>query len=310
MPAAASLCAWAALAGWFGRWQFERSLRYDSTAAQATRTPAAASRVPLTERFFRMPSTFLPDPVAGIVEKELRSLARTPRFRTVFIMGFTFGLAVWFPVIAARGAGGVRQGSSWFLTVVCLYALMLLGQVSYWNCLGFDRGAAALYFAAPLSMGQVLAAKNIAALVYIYLEVVLVIAVTSALRLSAGWGPAIETLVVMGICALYMLALGNLSSVHYPRGLSGERVSQGGGRGFQGFLFLVYPFALLPVGLAYLARYAFESEIIFALVLAIAAIVGGVFYWIALESAVNAAGTKREQIVQELSRSDGPVVAE
>ena len=49
----------------------------------------------------------------------------------------------------------------------------------------------------------------------------------------------------MGICALYMLALGNLGSVRYPRGLSGERVAHGG-RGFQGFLFLIYPVALAP----------------------------------------------------------------
>src|SRR5262249_34903601 len=53
-----------------------------------------------------------------------------------------------------RQFGEAREGSSWFLTVVCLYALMLLGQVSYWNSFGFDRGAAALYFAAPVPMGR------------------------------------------------------------------------------------------------------------------------------------------------------------
>jgi hypothetical protein len=42
--------------------------------------------------------------------------------------------------------------------------------------------------------------------------------------------------------------------------------------------------------------------------LAISAIIGAILYWIALESAVNAAGRRREQIVQELSQSDGPVV--
>jgi ABC-2 type transport system permease protein len=136
----------------------------------------------------------------------------------------------------------------------------------------------------------------------------MIIAVTAALRLSAGWGQAIETLVVMGICALYLLALGNLGSVHYPRGLSGDRVSSGGGRGFQGFLFLIYPVALLPVGMAYVARYAFENEVVFGVVLAISGVIGAVFYWIAMDSAVNAAGRRREQIVQELSESDGPVV--
>ena len=302
-----SLCGWVAAAGWFGRWQFERSLRYDAAAAHATPDRALA-RPGLAERFFRLPGALLRDPLAGIVEKELRSLARTPRFRMVFAMGFTFGLAVWFPLIATRHTDGPQLGRGWFLTVVCVYALTLLGQVSYWNCFGFDRSATALYFAAPLSMTQVLAGKNIAAMVYIYLEVLIVTAVTAALGLSAGLGSAVEAVVVIGICALYMLALGNFGSVRYPRGLSGERVAHGGGRGFQGFLFLIYPVALAPVGMAYVARYAFDSGVAFGVVLAIAAIIGGVFYWIALESAVKAAGREKERIIQELSQSDGPVV--
>jgi ABC-2 type transport system permease protein len=298
----ASLGAWTVVAGVFGRRQFERSLRYDQMAAQASPDTRGVSRA---ERFYRFPSLVLPDPLAAVVEKELRSLARTPRFRTVFIMGFTFGLAVWFPVVASE-----RERGTWFLTVVCVYALTLLGQVSYWNSFGFDRGAAALYFAAPVSMARVLVGKNLAAAIYIYLEVLTIIAVTALLRISAGWGQAVETLFVMGVCALYLLALGNLGSVHYPRGLSAERVAQGGGRGFQGFLFLIYPLALLPVGLAYMGRYAFQSELAFGLLLALAAIIGAVFYWIALESAVNTAGRRREQIVHELSLSDGPVVSE
>ncbi len=302
-----SLCAWVAAAGWFGRRQFERSLRYDVQAAQASRDQARGVGVSVSEWFYRLPGLFWRDPLAAVIEKELRSLARTPRFRTVFIMGFTFGLAVWFPVMASGRGDPTPTGGSWFLTVVCVYALTLLGQVSYWNCFGFDRAAAAFYFAAPLSLWRVMVGKNIASVIYIYLEVMMVILVTSLLRLSAGWAQAVETLAVMGICALYLVALGNLGSVHYPKGLSGERVSQGGGRGFQGFLFLIYPIALLPVGLAYLARYAFESETIFALALVLAAIMGAVFYWTALVSAVNTGVRRREQIVQELSGADGPV---
>ena len=140
---------WRWLAGWFGRWQFERNLRYDAMAAQATPgAPDAARRLAIAEWFYRLPSLLWRDPLAAIVEKELRSLARTPRFRTVFIMGFTFGLVVWFPVVASQTRASASR-RSWFLTVVCVYALTLLGQVSYWNCFGFDRSAAAFYFAAP-----------------------------------------------------------------------------------------------------------------------------------------------------------------
>jgi ABC-2 type transport system permease protein len=300
-----SLAAWTCLAAAFARAQFARNLRYDAVAAQATPAAASPRRSGVMERFYRLPALVLRDPLAAVVEKELRSLARTPRFRTVFIMGFTFGLAVWFPTIASHSAR-----PAWFLTVVSVYALILLGQVSYWNCFGFDRSAATFYFAAPQPISTVLAGKNIAALMYIYLEVAVLVGVTTALRLSSGWQNALETLVAMGVCALYLLAIGNLSSVHYPRGLAPDRAAAGGGRGMHGLLFFVYPLALVPVGFAYLARYAFDSEWIFALVLAAAAILGGAIYHMAMQSAVHTATARREEIMAELSRGEGPVVAE
>ncbi|HYW45818.1 MAG TPA: hypothetical protein VE959_23335, partial [Bryobacteraceae bacterium] len=142
------------------------------------------------------------------------------------------------------------------------------------------------------------------------LEVLVLVGITVALRITRGWPRVIETLVVVGVCSLYMFGIGNLSSVHFPRGVSPQRVSQGGGSGFQGLLFLLYPLALLPVLLAYLARYALGSELAFWLVMSIAATIGGVVYWIAMESAAHAATRRREQILQELSKGEGPVAAE
>lgn len=62
--------------------------------------------------------------------------------------------------------------------------------------------------------------------------------------------------------------------------------------------------------LAYLARYAFESEAVFAIGIAIAAILGGVLYGMAMESAAGTAASRREQILQELSKGEGPMVSE
>jgi ABC-2 type transport system permease protein len=305
-----SLCCWTALAAWFGRMQFERTLRYDTAAAQATPANGSSRARGLVERFYRLPGLLWRDPLAGIVEKELRSLARTPRFRVVFIMGFTFGLLVWLPMVAGRHAPRAGGLSGYFLPIVCVYALTILGQVTYWNCFGFDRSAVQIYFAAPQPLSAALLGKNIACLIFIYVEVSIVIGITAALRMTAGWGHVLESLVVVAVCSLYMLALGNISSVQYPRPLSPERVSQGGASSrFQGLLFLVYPLALIPVFLAYLARYALGSRIAFAVVLALAAAIGGVFYWLAMESAVNTATTRREYLIQELSRGEGPVAS-
>jgi ABC-2 type transport system permease protein len=306
------LVAWTLAAGLFGRAQFERSLRFDANAAQATPAGNRTRAEAWIERFYRLPSQVLADPLAALVEKELRSLARTPRFRMVFVMGFAFGLMVWLPlVLGVRAERSVSLVAQNFLAVVSVYALTLLGQVTYWNCFGFDRSAVQVYFVAPPPIRLTLVGKNIASLIFVYIEVLILGALTQALPLGIGPGKVFETLLVVGICSLYMLAFGNISSVEFPYGLKPERVSRGGASSrFQALVFILYPLALLPVFLAYLARYALASQIAFGAVLAFAAVLGSVVYWIALDSAVGTAGRHRERILRELSGGEGPVAAD
>ncbi|MCX6629105.1 MAG: hypothetical protein NTW28_15920 [Candidatus Solibacter sp.] len=311
LAALLSLAGWTLLAGWFGRSQFERNLRFDAVAAQATpRTNGVSPVQAVAEAFYRFPARWLRDPLAAIVEKELRSLARTPRYRMVFVMGFSFGLMVWLPMILGNRGERNSTLSHHFLTVVCVYALTLLGQVSFWNCFGFDRSAALIYFAAPQPLSRTFAGKNLAALVFIYLEVFILAGVTTLFGVKLGAAQLVETLLVIGVCSLYMLALGNISSVQYPRGLNPERVSQGGASSrFQALIMLLYPLSLLPVLLAYVARYAFGGDVAFYLVLGFAAAVGAALYWTAMESAVSTATKHRERIVRDLSNADGPITS-
>jgi ABC-2 type transport system permease protein len=304
------LALWTLAAFWFGRRQFERNLRFDVAAAQAqVIRPADSRRRRWADAFYRLPGLLWRDPLAAIVEKELRSLVRTPRFRMVFVMGFTFGILVWLPVVLGRG--GSRWGAEFFLAMVCIYALTMIGQVTYWNCFGFDRSAAMFYFAAPQPISQVLIAKNVAAAIFVYLDIAILALVVSVFHLAGGWRQVAETLVVIAICALYLFGLGNMASVNYPRALNPERVSRGSGSGkAQGLLFLFYPVALLPVVLAYVARWAMKSELAFLTVLALAGAIGGAVYWIGLDSAVTSAYRKREELLGELSKSEGPLAAE
>jgi hypothetical protein len=133
----------------------------------------------------------------------------------------------------------------------------------------------------------------------------------SLLRLGVSAGQIVEAFLVTAIAALYLLSVGNLSSVNYPRAMKAERVSGGGGAGrTQGLLFLLYPVAMLPVFLAFLARYALDSQTVFYVTLALAAALGVAIYWMALESAVAAAHSRRETILAELSRGEGPLMAD
>jgi len=303
------LTSWALAALVFGRWQFERSLHYD---AQDTLSSAAANTRTLSrlESFYRLPSLFLPDPLAAVVEKELRALSRTPRFRMVFIMGFSFGLLVWLPITLGRGSRGSVVADH-YLTIVSVYALTLLGQVSYLNTFGFDRSAAQVYFSVPVSISQSLMGKNIAAALYIFFEMLAVTVASLVLRLRVTPDAIAEAFTVTAIVGVYLFAIGNLSSIHFPRAMNPERVSQGGAASrMQALIFLFYPIALLPVTLAFWARVVFDSQLIFALILGFAAILGVVVYWISMESAVGAANQRREKLLMELSRSEGPVATE
>jgi len=300
---------WTVAALAFGRTQFERNLRYDAQATASPTSgfnPRARSRL---EVFYQLPARLIPDPMAAIVEKELRALSRTPRFRMVFIMGFSFGLLVWLPI--TFGGRGSTVMSDHYLTIVSVYALTLLGQVSYLNTFGFDRSAAQIYFSVPVSIGQTLGGKNIAAVLLIALEMLAVTLASLVLRIAIAPGKVAEAFIVTAIVGVYLLAIGNMASVHFPRAMNPERVSQGGAASrMQALIFLLYPIALLPVFLAFWARYVFDSQLIFIGILCFAAVLGAVVYWIAMESAVGTAIERREMILMELSRSEGPVATE
>jgi ABC-2 type transport system permease protein len=64
-----------------------------------------------------------------------------------------------------------------------------------------------------------------------------------------------------------------------------------------------------PIFLAYAARYAFESELAFYGVLLIDLLVAGIVYAIALQSAVEAAEERKEELIMALSSSQGPVAS-
>lgn len=305
--AALMMLLWAAAAFVFGRLQFERGFSFDAEEARAT-AGGPVRRPHWTELPFRWPSLLFRDPLGALLEKELRFLCRAPRFRIVFLMGFSFGLLIWLP-IAFRG-GGAEEGffSANYLTFVAVYALMLLGEVSFWNAFGFDRAAAQCYFLMPVPFSRVLAAKNLAAMVFVLLEITAIAAVCRALGMPISGSKLAESYLVTGVFTVFLLAVGNLGSVYYPRPVNPAQSwkSSSAGR-FQATLMLLYPLLATPIVLAYLARFAFDSQLAFYLVLGFAALLGGVLYHVALESAVEAAGKRREAIIDILSQGEGPV---
>jgi len=291
------------------RWQFEINLHVD-VAVSASSSVALTAPSTRWEMLFRWPAMLFPDPTAAIIEKELRSLLRTPQFRFIFITGAAFGLVMYLPHLM----GGNKYPHSFFnqniISFCSVYGVLLLGQVSYFNCFGYERSAVQAWFSYPVPFITTLVAKNLAALTFILVEICLVYLTFFVLRFQPSPGKLAESLVVTLIAALYMMSLGNIASVRMARPLNATQISQGGStRALNVILLLLVPVVLLPIVLAYWARSVFQSNIVFFTLLAGAAAFGAVLYSIGLHSAVEAATSRREKILSQLSRGEAPLSA-
>lgn len=312
------LAAWIAVAAAFSRWQFSRTLIFDAEAAAATSTSSTAHGG-MMERFYQLPSLVLRDPLGALIEKDFRFLLRSSRFRLVFLMGFTFGLLIWLPMVLGYGGyrfgpiqrmGGVPFFARNYLTVVSVYSLLLLSETCFWNVFGFDRSAAQFYFLAPLSFTRVMVAKNLTSMFFVTAEISTVTFVCTILGLPLDHTKLAEAFGVAAVMSLFLLSAGNFQSVWNARGVNPANSFRSGAAGrLQATLLLVYPLMFSPVILAYLARYAFDSELAFFLVLAADALLGGVIYWYALRSAVATADNIKEDMIAALSTADGPIAA-
>jgi ABC-2 type transport system permease protein len=308
-PSLAVLSAWTVGTLAFSRWQFSRTLAFDSDAANA-RDSGAGRRSRWMEWFYCLPSAVFKDPLGALVEKEFRFLVRSPRFRLVFLMGFTFGLVIWLPMVfVSRGPlGGFFVGN--YLTVVCVYSLMLMSEVCFWNAFGFDRSAAQFYFLAPVSFRRVMAGKNLTALFFMLLEIAMVTSVCALLRMPLGVQRFAEAYSVAAVVMIFLFSSGNLLSIRQARGVDpGNSIRTGAAGRLQALLFAIYPVTFAPILLAYLARYAFGSQAALFVVLGLDALVGLVVYRVALDSAVRTADLTRESMIAALSTGDGPIAS-
>lgn len=294
--------AWLCVVLLFSRRQFGRTLRFDGSAMK--RREKESSPDSLSERLFRLPSGLFGDPLGALVEKELRTLCRISRFRMSYAMSCFFGVIVFTPSLRGRHAS--EGFSQYALPLMAVYGLMMLGPITFWNSFGFDRSAAQGYFSWPVKFRDALIAKNITVMALLAPQVLLISLVAHALGVASSPAKIFETFVVMAIAALFWFGLGNIFSVRAPRSMNPDKMNQMANK-LQSLTIFAAPLVLLPIVLAYWARAVFSNELVFAGILAIAGILGAIFYGVGLDSADKAAHERRESFLMELSRSDGPI---
>ncbi|MDR3717416.1 MAG: hypothetical protein P4K98_01345 [Bryobacteraceae bacterium] len=303
------MALWVALGAWFGYTQFLSGLHFDEAAAEsANRAPSErAGRIPLLDRIADLPLRIFPEPLATMVQKELLTLPRVPRFRMLFLMGAFFSLIVFVPFLSRPGGGPnpgfMRQN---FLTIVVLYSMLLLTEPLFANVFAYDRKAAQAYFILPVRFSTVLIAKNLTAGLFIALEIVLVCLVTRLFGVALPARQLSESLATVLLFAAFLLAIGNLTSVRCARAVDASNPwrAKGGGKG-GGWLMLVY-LAVAPAAvLAHLARYAFDSQAAFFAVLGSAFLIAIITYVVTFDSAIESADKNREQFLAALGEGGG-----
>ncbi len=301
-------CAWIVAAFLFARKEFARMIACDPASFEPANSSLAKQRgrQRWPKILFSLPSRIFRDPLAALIEKELRVLSRSPRFRLLFGMACVFSVVVFFPLAFGRmGSAFLHEN---YLPSISAYGLLILGDTLLWNMFGFDGHAAQLYFVAPVQLAAVVRAKNIVAIAAIALMTILISAAGFLFRTGAGLASVAASALLTFVLTVFFLAFGNLMSVLMPRPVDPNQAMRTQGSAKASALVLLCALMLIvPVGLAFVARWAFDAEWPFFVVLACDFIAGLAFYYVATETALERAENQKERILELLSRNRGPI---
>jgi ABC-2 type transport system permease protein len=294
------------LAQWSFQKIFNEQQSVGGTASKLRSEARPRGKSSLLQRAFELPGHVLRDPTAALLEKELRSLLRMPRFRVMFGMACIFGILIFIPM-TFRGSGTGFVANN-FLPMVSLYGLLLLGDVLIWNVFGFDRYAAQLYFVAPVRFETVLKAKNLASVVFIMLQTAIVCVFVAALRMVITPLSVINAFAASAVAAVFFLGIGNLTSVAIPKPMNPAETFRKQSSGKMQLSFFATTLGMfLLLGSAFAARWALQTNWALLGVLAFEFVIGLIVYHIATESAVERGIQERERILDELLKSVSPI---
>jgi len=300
---------WTFLAYWIARRQFANGLVQDGAfrGGFSSLSVAGSEKKGVWFPILDSITNLFHDPAAAIIEKELRSLVRMPRFRVMFGMACVFSTFVFLPLrMGSDARGGGFFGHNYFVAVN-LYGLLIMADALLLNIFGVDRGAAQLYFVTPVPFETVIKAKNLAACVFILVQNLLV-AILTPLFTHVSPMAIVSGVVASAVATIHLMWAGNLLSVIMPRPIdpSSTMRKQANAKVQLWVLLCTIGMAAL-VGMGYLARWAFDSDSAMLATLLVEFAIGYVVYRVALDSAVQRGINGREQIVDALSKTSSPV---
>ena len=307
------LLGWLLICCWSARWLFVRSMSFEDTLGSGAADLTVDAQQQPRRRSFgslaNVPNRLFSDPLAALVQKELTSLLRMPRFRISFGMACIFSVLIFIPIAwnsLSKGSNTFMHNN--FLSVVTLYGLLMLSDVLLLNIFGLDRSAAQIYFVAPIPFKTVMMAKNLAAILFLAIQSLGVLIVVALVRIPITAFNVVSALIAAAVVGLFFISAGNLSSIAMARPSDPKQTfrKQSGGK-MQLWLLLCSLMMFLLLGLAFLAQLAFGRDGALLGVLAVELLIGLVIYYVALDSAVERGLRDREQLIDALSKGAAPI---
>ena len=301
------LVFWIAASVALARWIFTKSLLADDSF-QTTVVSPTRQAVDARSRISSWPGRIFKDPLAALLQKELQSLVRMPRFRVLFGMSCILGIVVFVPAALNSADPAAHFMRNNLIPVVNVYGLLLLSDTLLLNAFGLDRGGAQTYFVTPVSLGTVLKAKNLTAIIFVILQSAVILLVATFSRAPITPMGVVSGLLASAVVTVFLLAVGNLTSLTMARPIDPKQTfKKQAGAKMQIWLLGCSLALFVLVGFAFFARYALQSDWIFLAVLGFEFVCGLIVYRLGLESAVTRGLRNRETIVELLSKNASPV---
>jgi ABC-2 type transport system permease protein len=163
------------------------------------------------------PFASTPTRYATLVVREALDLWRNPKAR--LLASAPFLLAILFRVTSGRDLVAFFAGpkaDAWILGSLCLYGAIVMGSTFSQNMFGYDGQALAIFIAAPMSLDEVMRAKNrVHAIAAALMGLALCVFYVAYFRSARPVDIACALAAVVAVIPVLLLA-GNFLSLFFP----------------------------------------------------------------------------------------------
>jgi ABC-2 type transport system permease protein len=241
-------------------------------------------------------------PIAAVMEKELRTLARS--LPLLYAVGAPLLMAIIFSAAFLRGGGPQGHVFPMAVPIAVAYALLGFSQLIY-NNMGAEGAGIQAFFLSPTPIRTVLLAKNLF-LSVLFLLVAILAAVLASLRLGV---PGNAMLAATGAWLLYALpvnlAAGNVFSLTMPYRVNPGRIARQRGSQANALLSLLVQLGVIGVGAAIFAVCWFLDKMWLAVPIFLALAAGAVYAWLrVLRGADALANQRRDTLMATLMKTE------